>query len=134
MSDTQMETLIAMETAENEPKPVYTNKQRKQAVKILRNKITKAFTYLRKLGYFSKQNHTCCMSCGIAEVPEDKKLYVFYHNQDFTQLIDECSRENLYLCYEGRPNLIVEVLKLSGIKVNWDGDEGKKIECVVEYI
>ena len=54
----------------------------KDANKIAR-RIDDAFAALREMGFFAKANHTCCQSCGLAEIPEDKEMaYVFYHMQD----------------------------------------------------
>ena len=39
------------------------------------------------MGYFAKENHTCCNSCGWSDVPDvqyDK--VIFYHNQDLDSL------------------------------------------------
>ena len=62
----------------------------KDAKKIAR-RIDDAFAALREQGFFAKANHTCCQSCGLAEIPEDGRYdeYVFYHMQDAERLKDD---------------------------------------------
>jgi len=51
-----------------------------------KSKLSLAFAELRSIGYFAKQNHTCCNTCGWAEVPENTNKVVFYHMQSADDL------------------------------------------------
>jgi hypothetical protein len=90
-----------------------------------RKELNKAFAELRKIGYFAKQNHTCCQTCGWAEVPDEKgDTAVFYHRQDADDL-----RENgaCNLAWSGDGKLITDILTKHGVKVDWDGSSNKRI-------
>jgi hypothetical protein len=91
----------------------------------MKQNLTQAFRQLRKLGYFAKQNLSCCTTCSWAEIPEEKaKKVVFYHNQDNSQLrsTGEC-----YLGWAGDGKEIVKVLEDNGVKVTWDGRHTTRI-------
>lgn len=86
--------------------------------------IRKAFEELRSLGYFAKENHTCCQTCGFSEVPDEFEKIVFYHNQDLDGLKED---GGCHLSWAGDGKQIVDVLERNGLKVTWDGSESKRI-------
>ena len=97
----------------------------KDANKIAR-RIDDAFAALRKQGFFAKAHHTCCQSCGLAEIPEDKEnAYVFYHMQDADYLKEDgiC-----YLAWGGCGQTICSALREAGLEVDWDGSEHTRIK------
>ena len=101
----------------------------KDAKKIAR-RIDEAFAALREHGFFAKANHTCCMSCGLAQIPEDKEMaYVFYHMQDLENLKDAglC-----YLAWGGNDgeklgHTICDTIRAVGLEVEWNGSESDRI-------
>ena len=106
----------------------------KDAKKIAR-RIDDAFAALRDQGFFAKAHHTCCQSCGLAEIPEDKEdAYVFYHMQDADYLKEGgiC-----YLAWGGSGETMFDKTKLAlsvctalreaGLEVDWDGSEHTRI-------
>jgi len=107
----------------------------KDAKKIAR-RIDDAFAALREQGFFAKANHTCCQSCGLADIPEDGRYdeYVFYHMQDAENLKDAgvCylawgfSGPTLETKRKGR--LICTALREAGLEVDWDGSEHTRIK------
>jgi len=94
-----------------------------------KSNLTLAFKMLRLLGYLCKQNHTCCNSCGWAEIPEDASdKVVFYHWQD-----TDCLKENssmLYLSWSGNHEEIIKVLELCKISASCEDPERTKICCL----
>ena len=97
----------------------------KDAKKIAR-RIDDAFAALREQGFFAKAHHTCCQSCGLAEIPEDKEdAYVFYHMQDADYLKEDgiC-----YLAWGGRGQTICSALREAGLEVDWNGSEHTRIK------
>lgn len=91
--------------------------------------LTQAFKDLRKLGYFARQNFQCCQSCGWSAVPDDKaERAVFYHGQD-KQRIDK-DRE-VYLAWAGNGEEIVNVIKATGLNVEWEGTSGRRIRVIL---
>lgn len=97
----------------------------KDAKKIAR-RIDDAFAALREQGFFAKANHTCCQSCGLADIPEDKEMaYVFYHAQDAERLKDDgvC-----YLAWGGCGQTICTALRDQHLEVDWNGSEHTRIE------
>ena len=91
----------------------------------IQEKLTLAFKDLRKLGYFARQNFTCCQTCGWAEVPQGRDKVVFYHAQDKANLD---KRGNCYLAWEGNGEEIVTTLQNRGLVVEWNGDENTRIK------
>jgi len=105
----------------------------KDAKKIAR-RIDEAFAALREQGFFAKANHTCCQSCGLADIPADKEMaYVFYHMQDAERLKDDgvCylawgfSGPTLETKRKGR--LICTALREAGLEVDWNGSQHTRI-------
>ena len=97
----------------------------KDAKKIAR-RIDEAFAALRDEGFFAKAHHTCCQSCGTAEIPEGKEdAYVFYHMQDAEHLKDAgvC-----YLAWGGCGQTICTALREAGLEVDWNGSEHTRIK------
>jgi hypothetical protein len=88
-----------------------------------RTNLSNAFAQLRKQGYVAKQNFTCCQSCGWAAI-YDAKLAVFYHSQDAQGLR---KGDDLYLCWSGDGQEIVDVLKNYGLDVEWEGTNNRRI-------
>ncbi len=87
--------------------------------------VTKSFKELRSIGYFARQNFTCCQSCGWAEVPEDKsERAVFYHNQDYRSYKDG---GDLYLAWAGDGDEICDILRGNGLEVEWEGSKDTRI-------
>ena len=96
-----------------------------------RQRITRAFRELRKLGYFARQKWSCCGGCGSSEVPSKyKNKYVFYHMQD-NQSIDEFGNINgeLYMCHgeDGNGNDIVYFLNKHGLDASWNGNINTRV-------
>jgi len=81
------------------------------------------------LGYFAKENHTCCNSCGWSDVPDvqyDK--VIFYHNQDLDSLKES---QGCYLSWSGKGKEIVDVLERNGLKVKWNGKDNARIHIQI---
>jgi hypothetical protein len=91
--------------------------------------IKHAFEELTALGYFAKENHTCCQSCGWAEAPEGAEKVVFYHNQDLDNLKDD---GGCYLSWAGNGKEIVDVLEKHGLVVKWNGNDGTRIHMQLQ--
>lgn len=90
-----------------------------------KKRIAEAFTELRSLGYFARQNFKCCCDCGWYGVPIEKiDKAIFYHRQDNNDLIKE---GKCYLSWTGNGNEIVLILNKHGIHTEWDGSIDKRI-------
>ena len=89
------------------------------------NQITAAFKALRKHGYTTRQNFSCCSSCAWYELGEEGKAekVVFYNRQSGAALRDGRSRfrrrgpQYLYLNWSGDANQICEALEAQGLTV-----------------
>jgi len=92
-----------------------------------KNKMEKAFKILRVLGYWCKQKHTCCSSCGWAEVPDGLENKVVFLDQDYERLKE--GSDELCLAWAGDHNEIITVLKLAGIEASCEDPEHFKIVC-----
>jgi hypothetical protein len=96
----------------------------KDAKKIAR-RIDDAFAALREQGFFAKANHTCCQSCGLADIPADKEMaYVFYHMQDAEGLKQDGA---CYLAWGGCGQTICTALRDQHLEVDWNGSEHTRI-------
>jgi hypothetical protein len=89
------------------------------------SKLSRAFTALRKAGYFAKQNFMCCQNCGWSEIGPDQKKAVFYHRQDNA---DKMKGEPFYLAWRGDAQEICEILGQHGITTYWGGGTGTRIQ------
>jgi hypothetical protein len=103
------------------------------------DRLDQAFIDLEKQGIISRQNYSCCGTCGSGEIwevmvalqSEGKKVrgYTFYHEQDTQQAVDG---EGLYLNYgsieENVPaqieigHEIVQVLNQHDLATDWNGE------------
>jgi hypothetical protein len=96
-----------------------------------REKISKAFKELRKLGYFARMNFWCCQSCGCAAVPESYfNKFVFYHSQDNESIVDgNIGEHGMYMTHGegGDGHQIVSILNKHELKATWDGDNDTRI-------
>ncbi len=87
--------------------------------------LTKAFVALQKAGYYARENHQCCGSCGWTAIPNDKlDNVVFYHKQD-AEALEKYG--NCYLSWNGDPDEIIDILNSNGIRTEWNGDEFERI-------
>lgn len=96
--------------------------QSREAAKVIKANLTKAFKNLRRGGYVCKQNFFCCQSCGRAAITADK--VIFYHAQDNESLLE---RGEVWLAWSGDGAHIVEVLEQHGLDCEWDGDDANRI-------
>ena len=100
--------------------------------KLFKRKLCSAFKILRVLQYWCRQNHACCNTCGWAEVPDFHKEadsnVVFYHNQDYDDLKENCY--DFYLSWKGDHEEIIKVLGLVGIVASCDDPKTQKIKCL----
>jgi hypothetical protein len=91
------------------------------------NQITAAFKALRKHGYTTRQNFSCCSSCAWYELGEEGKAekVVFYNRQSGAALRDSGRRRGprsrgpqyLYLNWSGDASLICAKLEAAGLTV-----------------
>jgi hypothetical protein len=102
--------------------------------------LDRAFGELERVGIIARQDFACCMSCGSAEIHDERdgsrdwRGYVFYHEQDTEHLLEDGS---LYLAY-GRfsreidlrelvDKEIMPVLTRHDLRPDWDGDVETRI-------
>jgi hypothetical protein len=90
-----------------------------------REKIRKAFSTLRKKGFFARMNFHCCMTCALANIPEGTENFVYFHKQNGED-IDEAGE--CYLGWGGDVDTILSECKEAGLKIEWDGDPCKCIK------
>ena len=107
-----------------------------------RHQIALAFKELRKLGWFARMRWKCCQGCGCEAVPDAvNNKYVFYHKQDAEAFNKEGNignharweknqRKDLYLTHGegGDGHEICAVLNKHGLKVDWDGNNDRRIK------
>jgi len=96
---------------------------------MITSNLNKAFSALRKAGYFARQNFTCCQTCGWAAVPEEKgEKAVFYHNQDNH---NKLRGRSFHLAWAGDQVEICRILNENGVKISeTPKDSSKRIEVI----
>lgn len=114
------------------------------------DRLDAAFEALETSGIVSRQNFTCCGTCGVAEIGaeiEDAEAagqivrgYTFYHAQDTEAAVDG---GGLYLNYgavEDDPNAaraigraIAAELTAHGLEASWDGDLKRRIAVTLSW-
>lgn len=110
------------------------------------DRIEAAFADLDAGGVVARMNFTCCQTCGVAEIDDERPPgrpaagYVFFHQQDTARLLDDPAV--LYLAYgaldpepgrvaeqdEAVGRLIVTTLRAHGLPVDWNGSSQQRIE------
>jgi hypothetical protein len=111
------------------------------------DKVEAAFDALDASGVVARMNFTCCQTCGVAEIDDERPAdrpstgYVFFHQQDAERLADDPAY--LYLAYgtldpeQGRVaeqdeavgRRVQEALVGQGLPVEWNGSSAQRI-CV----
>ncbi|KAL2802874.1 hypothetical protein BJX63DRAFT_425737 [Aspergillus granulosus] len=102
--------------------------------------IETAFSSLeRNHSILARMNFTCCQTCGIDEISgdqdEDSRGYVFFHKQDTEGVTlngeDLCLAFGSFKKSEKRNRAVGEVivrsLKRGGLRVEWEGNMGRRI-------
>jgi len=93
--------------------------------------LRRAFSDLRKAGYFARMNFWCCQSCGWAAVPDEKAdKAVFYSNQDNEELK---TKGRCFLTWDGDPKEIINILQENNIMTEWKGSPNSRILIDVNY-
>ncbi|HEU4968451.1 DUF6891 domain-containing protein [Sphingomonas sp.] len=114
------------------------------------DRLDDAFAALEADGIISRQNFTCCGTCGSAEIWDEMKAieeaggavrgYAFYHMQDTESAAEG---HGLYLnygaCEEGEHAAlaiardIVAHLEDHGLDCHWNGEWGKRIAVALDW-
>ena len=117
-------------------------------VAAIRHRVQAAFGELRKVGFLTKTNFSCCMTCAVAELGEiaekrRRNRAVYWHRQD-----EEHFRKGGVLdvryCYlppkgiEGETTgletqigeQVADALRKAGLVVEWNGNPATTIEVV----
>jgi uncharacterized protein DUF6891 len=109
------------------------------------DKVAAAFAELDAAGVVARMNFTCCQTCGVAEIDDERPTdrpssgYVFFHQQDSERLTDDGA--HLFLAYGtldpirgqvaeqdteiGRQ--IEQALRAQDLPVSWNGSSGQRI-------
>jgi hypothetical protein len=95
--------------------------------------IKTAFAELRRAGYISRMNFSCCSSCGwyeIGQMPKKAKSKgIVFYNRQSTETLSRTGRTMLQ--WEGDSKFICTVLEKHGIKTKHNGTENQCIEIAV---
>jgi len=114
------------------------------------DRLDRAFDELNRAGIVSRQNFSCCGTCGAAEIEcemkdeEEKGItvrgYTFYHMQDTESATDGYG---LCLNYGSVVNgeeaaisighEIVDAMQRNGLKTQWDGSWSKRIIVSLDW-
>ena len=94
-------------------------------------KITAAFRSLRKQGFFARQKWQCCMTCGVAALPEGTDKWAFYHAQDADAFRmgrltpqDRFLHQGLAIAFGStmeNGKAVVAAFEAEGMKCDWNG-------------
>ncbi|MFF5205843.1 DUF6891 domain-containing protein [Streptosporangium sp. NPDC000396] len=101
-------------------------------------RLTRAFTALAAAGITTKENFTCCGSCGRTEIGDagspDARGYVFYHSQCTDVVAAGHGLTLLYGGFDGSPattaaigHEVVAALGQAGLPAEWNGDPDQTI-------
>jgi hypothetical protein len=123
-------------------------KMNREEVAAVRHGVNVAFGALRKIGFITKTNFSCCMTCAVAELTEiaekqRRNRAVYWHQQDETHFKKSGILDIRY-CYLQPQNLqgetngmekqigeqVAEALRKAGLAIDWNGDPSRTIEVV----
>lgn len=114
------------------------------------DRLAQAFAQLERDGIVCRENHTCCQTCGCAEIGEEMEAqtetgrqihgYTFFHQQDTERAMD---RGGLMLAYGAGPaddkttlevgRMVADALTQAGLEVNWSGESEQRIEVIMRW-
>ncbi|NEA36540.1 hypothetical protein [Streptomyces sp. SID13031] len=109
------------------------------------DKVAAAFAELDAAGVIARMNFTCCQTCGVAEIDDERPTdrpssgYVFFHQQDSERLADNGA--HLYLAYGALDPIrgqvadqdteigrqIEHALRAQDLPVTWTGSSDQRI-------
>jgi len=96
-----------------------------------RTNLKNSFAKLQRRGYFTRKSFWCCNTCAwSALTKEQAEKTVFYNKQDADRAWDNngnVSQFGIHLSWNGDGKEICKVLRDSGLLVEWDGSEDKRI-------
>ena len=101
-------------------------------------RLTRAFTALQEAGITSRENFTCCRSCGQAEIGGEggpnARGFVYFHNQCTDSAAAGHGLMLLYGGFDGSSETtaaigheVVAALEAVGLHAEWDRDPGRAI-------
>ena len=110
----------------------------------LTERLKAAFATLNCAGVIARGKFWCCQSCGCYAMSgiiekrkakgKEEKGYVFFHRQDNESRV---AGSNFFLAYGGADldaaavgAMVVDALASHGVKTEWDGDIGRRIEVL----
>lgn len=114
------------------------------------DRLDAAFLALEEIGVISRQNYSCCQTCGTAEIWDELNKaadegrnvvgYTFYHVQDTESAVED---SRLHLSYgaleEGDAasvdigHRIAAVLRKSGLTTDWNGHLSQRIAVSLDW-
>ena len=112
----------------------------------VRRRVQVAFGELRKVGFLTKTNFSCCMTCAVAELSEiaekrHRNRAVYWHQQDETHF-KKTGVLFLRYCYLPPPGIegdtkrleteigqqVAAALRKQGLEVDWNGNPSVTIQ------
>ena len=116
-------------------------------VAAIRHRVQAAFGELRKVGFITKTNFSCCMSCAVAELQEiaekrRRNRAVYWHMQDEAHFRKGGLLDVRY-CYLPPQNIkredtsaleaqigeqVADALRKQGLQVEWSGNPATTIQ------
>jgi hypothetical protein len=113
-------------------------------------RLSAAFAALEEKGIISREDYTCCGTCGSAEIGyemkeamengSDVRGYTFFHQQDTESAVEG---DGLYLNYgstEANDEACISIgheiqaaLEANGLTTDWDGDISRRIGVTLDW-
>lgn len=114
------------------------------------DRLDAAFADLTRSGIVSRQNFTCCQTCGTAEIGAEiegeaaaglvPRGYAFYHQQDTERAVEGGGLYVSYGAMDGgdEPGVavgreIVDTLMRHGLTCDWDGSIAKRVRVDLNW-
>ncbi|MFI0264052.1 DUF6891 domain-containing protein [Streptomyces sp. NPDC017056] len=101
-------------------------------------RLTRAFDALQKAGITTRENFTCCLSCGQSQIGGEAspgaRGFVYFHAQCTASAAAGHGLSLLYGGFDGSPGTtaaigqeVVAALETVGLRAEWDGDPGRAV-------
>jgi hypothetical protein len=113
------------------------------------DKLQAIFASLESQGIVCREDFTCCMTCGFAEIQDEveearaagKKVrgITFFHQQDTESAVEG---GGVYLAYDSVEEglsqeevgkMIAAAIKAGGLSTQWDGDTRRRIDVALDW-
>ncbi|MFI6283499.1 DUF6891 domain-containing protein [Streptomyces sp. NPDC051018] len=108
------------------------------------DRLTVAFNALDDAGITAREDFTCCLSCGMSEIGDERspgaRGFVFFHSQAVDSAVETGSLSLYYGGFDGSEDTtraigheVVAAVAAQGLRVEWSGSPDRAVEVKLDW-